>query len=146
MAADLTRVNQWIYETLRDDNILNTSLGVGQRIFFDQAPQTTSLSATVVMVSYLGGADKIQTSSARLTNAIYLIRAIKGGSSYDAIEPVADRIDEILRVRDVGTLVRDVRIASCNREQPHQRKDSENGVPVVYLGGFYRVRFQPADF
>lgn len=146
MSADITRVNQWMWQTLSGDNILNVTLGVGQRIYFDQAPQNTPLSSVVVLCSYLGGADKIQTSTARLTNAIYLIRAVKGGSSYDAIEPIADRIDDLLRVRDVGVLVRDVRIASCNREQPHQRKDAENGVPVTYLGGFYRIRFQPADF
>lgn len=145
MTADITRVTQWLFETMSGDNILNNVLGVGERIYFDQAPQGQAIGAPLILCSYLGGADKIQTSQARLTNAIYLIRAVRGGSSYDLIEPIADRIDDILRVRDVGVLVRDVRIASCNREQPHERKDSENGVPIVYLGGFYRIRFQPAD-
>jgi hypothetical protein len=146
VSADITRVNQWIWETLSHDNILNSTLMLGSRIYFDQAPQSTPLTSTVVLCSYLGGADKVQTSTSRFTNAIYLIRAVRGGSSYDAIEAIADRIDEILTVRDVGVLIRDTRIASCNREQPHQRKDAENGVPVVYLGGFYRIRFQPAGF
>jgi hypothetical protein len=76
---------------------------------------------------------------------LYLVRAIGDGSSYNPIEGIADRIDAVLAVPTQGTIIRDVRITSCNREQPHQRKDSVNGIPVVYLGGFYRIRFQPAD-
>lgn len=149
MSADNTRVNQWIYGTLNDDNILNTQLGLGHRIYTDMAPQSPTQPVSplpIVIIAYLGGADKIRSKTARFTNALYLIRAIKDGSSYDPLEAIADRIDELLRVPDVGTLVRDVRIATCNREQPHQRKDAENGRPTVYLGGFYRVQFQPADF
>ena len=47
---------------------------------------------------------------------------------------------------DQGTIVEDIRVASCLREQPHQRKDMENGVPTVYLGGFYRIKYQPLTF
>jgi len=54
-------------------------------------------------------------------------------------------LDDLLSVPDNGVLVRDIRIASCIREQPHQRKDEEFGKPVVYLGGFYRIQYQPAD-
>ena len=56
-------------------------------------------------------------------------------------------LDDLLvnAIPSAGTIVRDVRIGSCLREQPHQRKDASEGVPVVYLGGFYRISYQPAN-
>lgn len=141
MTADLSRVDQWLYSVLNNDAVLNAASG--GRIFADEAPEGTV--APLVVYAYLGGADKLLTLSARLSTALYLVRAVGDGSSYDAIEPIADRIDAVLAVPNQGTIVRDVRITSCAREQPHQRKDAQFGVPTVYLGGFYRIRFQPAD-
>jgi hypothetical protein len=147
VSADLTRANQWIWETLTGDNIITVVLGVGQRIYFDMAPQATATyRGPFIMVTYLGGADKVQTSRTRLTNALYLIRAVRVGSAYSQIEAIADRIEDVLTVPDTGTIVRDTRISSCIREQPHQRTDAEGGIPTVYLGGFYRIKFQPAEF
>jgi hypothetical protein len=142
MSADTTRVNEWIWGVLHGD--LQISTAVGGRVFVDYAPQGTV--SPMVIAAYLGGADKVRTRTSRLTNALYLIRASGEGSSYDPIEAIADRMDEILTVPDNGTTVRDIRIASCIREQPHQRKDEEFGKPVVYLGGFYRIQYQPAGF
>lgn len=141
MTADLSRVDQWLYQTLNTDAVLTTA--VGGRIYVDEAPE--GAVAPMVVYAYLGGSDKLLTLSARLSSVLYLVRAIGDGSSYDAIETVADRIDAVLTVPNQGTIVRDVRITSCSREQPHQRKDAAFGVPTVYLGGFYRIRFQPSD-
>lgn len=141
MTADLSRVDQWLWNVLNGDAALATA--VGGRIYVDEAAE--GAVAPMVVYAYMGGADRLLTLTARLSTALYLIRAIGDGSSYDAIENIADRIDAVLVVPAVGTIVRDVRISSCQREQPHQRKDAQFGVPTVYLGGFYRIRFQPAD-
>lgn len=126
--------------TMAGDLALSTA--VSGRVYGDMAPQNSSMP--LVLFVYLGGADKVLTFRTRVTNAIYLVRAVGSGSSYNAIEAVADRIDEVLSVLpDQGTIVRDIRISSCIREQPHQRKDMENGVPTVYMGGFYRIKYQP---
>lgn len=116
---------------------------VGTRIYVDQAPQNAA--SPMVVFSFLGGADKVITGSARLTQCLYLVRAIAAGLSYDIVDDIADRIEAVMTVPDAGQIVRDVRITSCAREQPHQRKDAENGVPYVYMGGFYRIRFQPSS-
>ena len=140
MSADLSRVDQWLMNMMHGDLALSTA--VSGRVYGDMAPQGSTMP--LVLFSYLGGADKVVTFRTRVTNAIYLIRAVSGGSSYNAIEAIADRIDEVLSaLPDQGTIVRDIRISSCIREQPHQRKDMENGVPTVYLGGFYRIKYQP---
>lgn len=139
--AELSRINQWMIQQLRSDPVIRTQ--TAGRVYADMAPQGTT--GKMVVFSFLGGADKLLTSRSRLTGVLYLVRAIADGSSYDLVESVADRIEAVLVVPDEGTVVREVRLMSCFREQPHQRKDAENGVPVVYMGGFYRVRFQPAN-
>lgn len=139
--ADLTRVNQWLDQTLKND--LQLSGMVFRRVYSDEAPQGGA--APLVVYAFLGGADKQVTSRNRLSSVLYLIRAINDGSSYDSVEPIADRIEALLQVPDEGAIVRDVRITSCYREQPHQRKDAQYGKPTVYLGGFYRIRYQPSD-
>lgn len=140
MVAEISRVNQWMWSVLSGDSTLSTA--VSGRIYADEAPQ--GALTPMVIFAYLGGAERLRPfHDRRFTTALYLVRAIADGSSYEAIETIADRIDSLLTVGDQGTVVRDVRISSCQREQPHQRKDSENGKPVVYLGGFYRLFFQP---
>lgn len=140
MTADMTRVNQWLSQMMASDQTIVSV--VGTRIYADEAPQTAL--TPLVVYAFMGGSDKLLTFDGRLTSALYLIRAIAKSESYQSVEAVADRIDDILHVPDMGVVVRDTRITSCNREQPHQRKDSSEGVPVVYLGGFYRIRWQPA--
>lgn len=140
MSGDLTRIDEWIYTTLAEDVQL-TAL-VGNHIYGDLAPQAPT--APLVLFSFLGGADKFVTLSQRSTNAIYLIRGVAQNSSYSVVETIADRIDVLMRVPNQGSLIRDTLITSVVREQPHQRKDMENGVTYVYLGGFYRIRYQPS--
>lgn len=140
MSGDITRINQWLYQTFAGNATLYSS--VGGRIYADVAPQGATFP--LVLFAFLGGSDKVITFGARFTNAIYLIRAVGKGSSYDSIEGIADRIDALLsNVPDNGIIVRDILVSSCIREQPHQRKDNAEGIPMVYLGGFYRIRYQP---
>ena len=140
MSADITRINEWMYSLFKNNASVNAL--VGGRIYSEMAPQGATFP--LVLFAFLGGSDKVLTFRSRFTNGIYLVRAVDRGSSYATVEPIADSIDTLLAtVPDNGIVIRDIRIASCNREQPHQRKDQENGVPTVYLGGFYRVRYQP---
>lgn len=139
MSGDLTRIDAWIYATLTGDAQLSGL--VSNRVYRSLAPQ--GALGPMVIFSFLGGADKFVTLSNRSTNAIYLIRAVRQSSSIETIEPIADRVDALLTIPNQGVLVRDTLITSVVREQPHERTDLENGVPYVYLGGFYRFRYQP---
>jgi hypothetical protein len=142
LSADLSRVDKWLYSHMAADNIINTASG--GRIYADEAPQ--GAATPMVLYAFLGGSDRLLSFRGRLSSVLYLIRAVNEGSSYDSILAVADRIDELLTtaISDQGTVVDDTRITACYREQPHQRKDQAFGVPVVYLGGYYRITFQPA--
>lgn len=142
MVAELSRVNSWIYSVLSGDAVL--SAGVGDRIYSDEAPQGTP--SPLVVFAYLGGNARVRTlKGGHLLTSLYMIRAIAEGSSYDDIEPLADRIDALLTVGDQGTVVRGVRITACHLDQAHQRRDASEGKPVVYMGGVYRIDFQPAS-
>jgi hypothetical protein len=142
MTADLTRVNEWMYSVLSND--LTVSTAVAGRIYGDEAPELAA--SPLVIFAFLGGSDRVLSLRGRLSSVLYLVRAVDENSSYDVIEPIADRIDDLLAaaIPDRGTVIRDTRIMSCYREQPHQRKDNSEGKPVVYLGGYYRIGFQPA--
>ena len=140
MSADLASVDEWIYDVLSNDLQLSTM--VSGRIYSNLAPQGAALP--MVIFAFLGGSDKIQTFRSRFTNAIYLIRAINQSSSIKALRTIADRVDELLFVPEQGVFINDILISTVIREQPHERADMENGVPTVYLGGFYRVRYQPS--
>jgi hypothetical protein len=131
-----------MYGVLAADHTIQTA--VGTRIYSDQAPQ--GATTPLLIFAFLGGSDRLLALRGRLSSVLYLVRAVDNGSSYEPIADVADRIDEILTtsVPDRGTIIDDTRITSCFREQPHQRKDNSEGVPTVYLGGYYRIGFQPA--
>lgn len=138
--AELTRIDWWIYQQMVADPQI--FLATQTRIYADQAPQSALFP--MVVFAHLGGSDKGLTSRSRLSNSIYLIRGIAKGSTYSALETIADRIEAVMSVPDGGSLVRDVRITTVNREQPFKRTDNESGVPIVHLGGLYRIRYQSA--
>lgn len=142
MTADLSRVNKWMYGVLSSDATINTL--TSGRIYVDEAPQDSAVP--LLLFAFLGGSDRLLALRGRLSSVLYLVRAVTEGESYSPIEPIADRIDELLTtvVPDRGTVIQDTRITSCYREQPHQRKDAAFGVPTMYLGGYYRITFQPA--
>lgn len=139
--AELARVNQWLMNVLTGDFSLN--LMTGGRIFIDEAPQETL--TPMVVAAYMGGSDKLIASTSRLTQVLYLVRAIADSGSYETVTPMADRIEALMVVPTDGTIIDSVRITTCFREQPHQRMDNQYGIRTVYMGGFYRIRFQPAN-
>ncbi len=139
--SELSRVNMWIMDRLSGDTELNTRSG--GRIYVDEAPEGAAVP--MVVFQFLGGSDKILTGTGRLTQVLYLIRAIDASGTYSTIAPMADRIEAVLTVPTAGTTVDEVRITAVYREQPHQRMDSQFGIRTVYMGGFYRMSFQPAS-
>lgn len=141
MVAELARVNVWLRGVLAGDSALNTA--VSGRIYSEEAPQGAPVP--MVVFAHLGGSLRLRTMTGHMLTSLYLVRAITEGSSFDALAPLADRIDAVVTVPNGGTVVDGVRITRVRVDQPHQRKDSSEGKPVVYLGAIYRVDFQPAS-
>lgn len=127
---------------LAGDSTLNTL--VGGRIYSEEAPQGAAVP--MVVFAHLGGSTSVRTLNGHVLTSLYMVRAIDDGESFDGVvTAVADRIDTVLTVGDQGTVVDGVRITKCRIDQPHQRKDASEGVPIVYMGAIYRVYYQPAS-
>lgn len=141
MAAEHARVNVWLRSVLAGDSTLNTA--VSGRIYSEEAPQ--GAPAPMVIFANLGGSTRVRTFGGHVLTSLYLVRAIDEDSSFDAIAPLADRIDAALTLPAGGTVVDGVRITRVRIDQAHQRKDSSEGRPVVYMGGIYRIDYQPAS-
>jgi hypothetical protein len=140
MAAELARVEQWMYATLAADP---TIAGVvGSRIYADEAPQGTDFP--LVIFAHIGNVDVVRAlGNGRMAQAIYLVRAVdKGSSTSGGLKTVADRFDPLLLVQNV--VVDGVRINYVQHDQHHIRKDATSGVPYSYLGSYYLVFCQPA--
>ena len=139
MPAELPRINQWIYQTLSGDATVTGV--VGTRIYAEEAPQGAIFP--LILFAHIGNVDIVRAfGDGRLAKNIYLVRVVAQGSSSDPIKAVADRFDTLLLKRNVT--VDGVRIAYVQHDQHAFRKDSENGVPVVYLGSYYLIFSQPA--
>jgi hypothetical protein len=65
------------------------------------------------------------------------VRAVDDGRSFTTIAPVADRFTPLMSVPQGGVSIGGIRIVSSWLFQQHQRRDATEGVPLVYLGGFY---------
>lgn len=145
MSAEHSRVTGWIWDTIQADATLAAALGgvADIRLYAEEAPQNAI--APMVLYAFLGGSDQLIGSN-RLSNGLWLVRVLGEGESYSIIEDLADRVDNRLtNMPAAGIFFRDIHILSCGREQPHQRKDITFGVPTIYLGGFYRVRWSPVS-
>ncbi len=139
MPAELARVEQWMYTTLAADATVNSI--VADRIYADEAPQGALFP--MVIFAHIGNVDILRSgSNGRFAKNIFLVRAIDRNSSVSGnLTTVADRFDVLLLVQNVT--VNGVRIAYVQHDQHAIRKDSQDGVPVSYLGSYYLVYTQP---
>lgn len=138
--SELWRLDEWLFETLGADYALKAWANGG--IHADSAPQGTK--GNLVIFAFQGGSHRKQP----ISYALYLVRAVAEGRSFDLVGEAADRIDrQMLSLPQEGAVNRGLHIIRVQRDQPHQRKDAENGIPVVYLGGVYRAWFErlPAE-
>lgn len=140
MPAELIRVEQWIYQTLASDPAIAGV--VGNRIYADMAPQTAVFP--FIVFAHIGNVDVLRAmNNGRVAKNIFLVRVIgKGNSVTGDLKMVADRFDPLLLKNNI--LVDGVRIAYVQHDQHAIRKDSENGVPMSYVGSYYLIFTQPA--
>lgn len=138
MADELTRVDQWLYETLSGDAALGSA--VGTRVYADVAPQGAAFPYLVF--SYQGGSDKRGVGTARyFVEALYLVKAVRQGESYQPLQTVMDRVDALLQGSSGGTATGGTVYASV-REQSVRFPEVTEGRQYRHLGGVYRITVQ----
>ncbi|MEO6467500.1 MAG: DUF3168 domain-containing protein [Acidimicrobiia bacterium] len=138
MADELTRVDQWIYQTLTADSALTAI--VGTKVFVDNAPQGTAFPFVVFSLEY--ATDVVTHSHTRImVDSVWRIRVNKASESYDSeMRSAADRID-VLFDRTSGS-AGEAQIFSSVREEPYKRPLIDDGKQYRALGGIYRVLAQ----
>jgi hypothetical protein len=140
VTAELVRVEQWIYQTLSADPTITGV--VGSRIYADVAPQGATFP--LVLFAHIGNVDVVRAwNNGRMAKNIFLVRVVGTGNSVTgSLKTVADRFDPLLLKQNI--IIDGVRIAYVQHDQHSIRKDSENGVPMSYVGSYYLIFSQPA--
>lgn len=132
--VEVTRVDQWLYETLSGDPTLSAL--VGGRIYSYLAPPTAALP--FVLFAHQAGRDvRIVGGRRVLVDMVYQVKAVGSGGSFQPLKSIADRLDALLQGAS-GSVVDGV-VYMCVREQPLAYVEVEKGVEYRHLGGFWRI-------
>lgn len=138
--APSARARSWIFQRLKDDPTLGAQIGTGSaaRIYKDKAPASTQYPFVVMQFvagTYLRGVGPFRIWADMLFQIIVVTR----GSSTGPIEPIVDRIDDLLHAGS-GT-VTGARIEECTAEGPLELPSPPEG-DFARLGNEYRIKVQ----
>lgn len=130
---------KWIVGLLLSDATLEPL--VGERVYDGAVPQGGSFPC--VVVQYQQGHDTLGTGTTRIMSHMsFLVKAVGLGQSFVAIEPIADRIDQVLHGAHgeiAGASGAGVEILSCVRDTVVQYAAAPEGRHERHLGGLYDV-------
>jgi hypothetical protein len=120
-------------------NLLTTDTAThaicADRIYAGAAPQKAVFPCVVFRT--MSGLDSTGGNATRIvTSVVVLIEAI-GSVSFEAIDALAERIDELFKAASPQILT-DGSIISSYREQPWETNDEDNKVTYYRRGGMYR--------
>jgi hypothetical protein len=148
VADELTRIDDWIYDTLKADAALTALIGGSStpRIYSDVVPQDATFPC--VRFDYTAGRDVrggTLASTRIMVSGLYLIRGIAQQKGYGGtLATIADRIDANFRASSGGPAGSDGVVFSAVREEPFRMQENDNGVQWRHLGGIYRIHAQVA--
>lgn len=147
MADELTRIDEWIVDTLTADTTLTALIGgPAPRIYSDVVPQDGAFPC--VRFDYATGRDVrggTLASTRIMVNALYIVRGIAQQKSYGGdLRTIADRIDANLKASSGGPAGDDGVVFSAVREEPFRMNEPVDGVQWRHLGGIYRINAQVA--
>lgn len=132
-------MRSWLYQTFAGDSTLAPLIGgAAPRIYNGVAP-AGSQYPFVVLQLLSGGNDLMALGAIRIwADMLWLIKAVTKGASTGPLEPIANRIDQLLHAAS-GTVTSGV-IWECVRERPFELPTVENGVSYQQIGGEYRIK------
>lgn len=135
MATETVVAEQWIYGTLSGDEVL-TGL-VSGRVFAYRVPQGSMFPCVVFMLQ--GAEADTRVGRTRIASRMaYAVKAVGRDSDFQALQPIADRID-VLLAGSSGS-VGDSSVALCVRDNPIEYlENGDSGQDYAHLGGVYRL-------
>jgi len=135
MPTETVAAAKWLYSVLSGDSALSAL--VGARVFAYRVPEGTAFPCGIFQLQ-AAQPDSRVIGDIRLTSRIvWVVKAIGQGADFVSIQPVAERIDELLEASS-GSNVDGV-IVSCVRDRPLEMLEaSDTGEDYAHLGGLYR--------
>lgn len=130
----VTVIDSWLYSKLSTDSALSEL--VGDRLIGTLAGGNV---VTPYVVWFLSSARDISTvPTIRVqVDALYTVKAVGEGSSWDEVQAVASRVDALLHGANDTTATGSV---ACVRESIVQYAEVDSGTQYRHLGGIFRVR------
>lgn len=126
-------------ETLAVDTWLATVLAdvAPGGVYADVAPP--DVDEPYIVFSLSDATDvKVVGAQRVLTDVTYLVKAVQAGSSFVALDGIADGVDEALDNAN-GVTTSGV-IIWCTRERPVRYSEVTDGVTYKHLGALYRIQ------
>ncbi len=136
MPTETIAAARWIYALLSADPGLIAL--IAGRVHAYRVPEGGAMPCVVFQLQS-AQADTRVIGNVRLVSRFTLIvKAIGQGADFVTIQPIADRIDELLEAAS-GSNVDGV-IVSCVRDRPLEMLESSDpGIDYAHLGGLYRL-------
>ena len=136
--SETSVIAKWLYGILHGDGTL---LGLATGGIWDtHAPQ--GVTGNVVVFQFQAGKDVLVVGAQRISmDATYLVRAIGATNRYEAIMPIADRIDTLIHGVRSPLVVGGSTLGEvwCVRTQPFLLTEVDSGIEYRHAGGIYRV-------
>lgn len=135
--AETARIRAWLATTLKNDEELIAL--INKRVFHGYVPAGTQYPYVVFQMLSPGN-DLMGLGATRIwANPLYLIKAVTKGNETSNIEPVVNRIDQLLHAKS-GTVTNGV-IWECVRERPFDLPEVlDGGTVFMNLGAEYRIK------
>lgn len=136
--SETTRVSRWLTATLATDTTIISLIGANN---VHSRRATPGAHYPLIIHQMLGAADVRGSGPYRImTNGLWLVKAVGETRDILDLEPIADRIDELLQAGS-GTAADGIVLSSV-REYPFELDEHENGKDFLHLGGAYRCLAQ----
>lgn len=129
MPSEVSAVDQWIYNTLVNDPVIQAL--VGDRVYDTTVPEEGNFPC--VIFAYIDGDDIRGTGGKRLAVWFrYRIEGMAESRTYDPVRPISNQIDTLLNLDQLATVDT---VAGIARTSEVKRDEPEDG--RVALGGIY---------
>jgi hypothetical protein len=138
--TELATVEQFIFQKLQADPAISVAVGI--RIY--NAGSVNNPGYPLIQFMSMAPNDVYGVGYCRMAvRDLYLVEAIGYDCGFEAIDPLADRIDAVLQGQHLA--LPSGQVMSCLRESPYRRREFDSGVLFYHAGGMYKVLVRPND-
>ena len=133
--SELIDAETWINSVLTNDTFLNTTLGLGGRIYKALAPEDVNFP--YVVFTWSGDSDvyalNTQGTGRMLSEQVFAIKIVSAADNQNNIKPLIDRIDQLFTV-PTATITETLPDGSVWSITVSSRRDGSVDVPQAHKG------------